>query len=366
MAALGILVSIVLPAILFAAVNLQLSQHLTSSAKAKAVRFDVFTGWATVQGLTITQPSGFGGDLFLDLPEIKVKVAVRSLLGSSWIIDEVMVTGATARLIRRKDGKVNVAGLFRTAEGKPGEAGASKPIHIKKIIVKNVTVRYTDLALSPEPVDVRIIQCDAVITDVFLDPVRIPESFLLGKMKVTAKILQPGFTDAPLGIIAQFGRLTFDQPIPTATVAVRLAGLELKPLQAVIPQGMSQIIGGDIVDVNVDAAMMAEELECRVAIVTPAGNSVRLKVGGTPRQPVVDNGSIWGALENRAGEAGMNALGNIAGKCEDLGNVVLALGVGMGSGVRKTNPIVVNRDQAQVWRADIQRRWSRSWEDACK
>ena len=419
---LGTGVRIALPVLLVAVGNSRLSRHLTSAAKLKTVDLGLLDYRVTVQGLTVNQPDGFGGDLLLDLPEATVKVAVSSLFGSPLTVDEVMIADSTLRLIRDRDGKVNVACLLRPAEGGPEAAGAPKPVHIKRIVVKNVTVQYTDLALSEEPVDVTINRVDAVITNLHLDPARSGEHSLPGRAELTAHIVQPGFPDAPLGVVARFGYLNPGQPIPAAHAAIRLAGLELRPWHALMPRGVSQAIGVDIMDFNVDVALAAELLDCTVAIVTPAGDALRLKVGGTPRQPLVEAGGIRGMLGDRAREAGLNTLENAVGTGRELGRTAVSSGVAVGKGAGetvwglatgllrtatsvangntsaagadlrdtasaavtnaagmlgktgasvvtgavKTGSATAGGDRDQVWRADTQQRWDRSWKEACK
>jgi hypothetical protein len=173
-------------------------------------------------------------------------------------------------------------------------------------------------------------------------------------------------------------------------------------------------------DVNMDVAMTAEMLDCTVAIVTPAGDSVSLEVGGTPRRPVVDEDRMRSIRGDRAGEAGLNALRNVGGTGKELGGTafssVATVGKGTGkmlggfviglfktvssvsqgrvseagtglrdttwatvtdtagmlgntvaclaAGARKTGAAAGGGDRNQVWRADVQRRWVRSWEQA--
>ncbi|OGV76438.1 MAG: hypothetical protein A3K18_12790 [Lentisphaerae bacterium RIFOXYA12_64_32] len=409
-------VRLALPAMLVAVANKQFSKCLTLPVKLNAVHLGVLAGRVTFEDLAVRQPDGFGGDLLLKTPEVEVKVAGWSLLGSALTVDEVIVTDLTVHLVRDKEGKVNLAGLLRPQKWN------SKPIHFKKITVRNSTVQYTDFAAGNEPLDVTIAPFDGVITDVYLDPARSTEHSLPGRAEVTARIVQPGFSDALLGIVARFGYIDPDQPVPPTNAAIRLGGLELQPLHAVVPPGMPREIGGDVMDVNLDVAMTAEMLDCTVAIVTPAGDSVSLKVGGTPRQPVVDEDRMRSMRGDRTDEAGLNALRNVGGTGKELGGTafssVAAVGKGTGKmvggfviglfktvssvsqghmsgagtglrdttwatvtdtagmlgntvaclakGARRTGSAVVGGDRDQVWRADVQRRWSQSWEEACK
>ena len=133
-------VRLALPAMLVAVANKQFSKCLTLPVKLNAVHLGVLAGRVTFEDLAVRQPDGFGGDLLLKTPEVEVKVAGWSLLGSALTVDEVIVTDLTVHLVRDKEGKVNLAGLLRPQKWN------SKPIHFKKITVRNSTVQYTDFA----------------------------------------------------------------------------------------------------------------------------------------------------------------------------------------------------------------------------
>jgi hypothetical protein len=419
---LGIGVRFALPRLVVAVGNNRLAKHLTCPPKVTAVHLGLLDYRVTIQGLRVKQPDGFDGSLFLDLPEVRFRLAVSSVFSSPLTVDEITVVGATVHLIRDRDGTLNMTRLLHPAGGRSESAWARRPMHIKRIAVRDSILRYTDLALSEEPVDITINQLEAVITDVYREPARSWEHSLLGRAEMTARMIQPGFSDAPLGIIVRFACLDSEQPIPVANAALRLAGLELQPWHALLPQSVSQAVWGDVLDMNVDLAMAAEMLDCVVAIVTPAGDALVMKVGGTPRQPLVSEGSRRGMVGDRALEVGSNALKNAAGAGGELGrtgfSTVAAAGKGAGTliagiatglfktatsvshgdmsaagadlwdtasasatntvdmvgntgaklwtGAMKSGSAAGGGDHAQVWRADTQRRWTASWEQACK
>jgi hypothetical protein len=227
-------------------------------------------------------------------------------------------------------------------------------------------------------------------------------------------------SDAPLGIIARFGHIDTGRPIPAARGAIRLAGFELQPWHAFLPRGLSQAIGGDIMDINVDTAISADVLDCTVAIVTPAGDALKLKVGGTPRRPHVEQDGIQGIVADRAKQAGFNAMENVADTGKGMGGAAVSsvttagkgagktvwgiatglfetaasastgdvVGTGTGlwdtasggvsntagtigntagsvaSGIVRSGSAAFGGDRNELWRADTQRRWARSWEEA--
>ncbi|MDX9981592.1 MAG: hypothetical protein RBU25_16335 [Lentisphaeria bacterium] len=419
--ALGAGSRLALPIVLVRIGNRELPRHLAAPATLNAIDLGLFDYRATLRGLKINQPDGFGNDLFLDLPEVGVKLVPSSLFGSPLTIEEVNITDLSLHVVRGRDGALNVVRLFQPAV-KPAPTEARKPLHIKRIAVGMLTIRYTDFALAEEPADVMIKCAGAVITDVYLNVAGNGENLLPGRAELTGFLVQPGMADAPLGIIARFGHIDPDQPIPAGCAALRLAGLELQPWHALLPQKLSQTLGGDITDVNVDAAISTDALDCIVALVTPAGDSLKLQVGGTPRQPQVERDDIRGIVADRAREAGMNTLGNIGGTGEELGRTALSTAATAGKGAATTvwetatglfktassvskgdivvggadlfgtlRGVVTNAgnmvgdtgtslitggvqtasavgggDRNELWRADTQQRWARNWEQARK
>lgn len=420
--ALGAGSRLALPVVLVSIGNRELPKHLAASATLKAIDLGLFDYRATLQGLRIHQPDGFGNDLLLDLPEVGVKLVPSSLFGSPLTIEEVNITDLSLHVVRGSDGALNVVRLLQPTAAKPATTEARKPLHIKRIAVGILTIRYTDYALAEDPADVTIICVDAVITDVYLDVAGNGDNLLPGRAEMTGFLVQPGMSDAPLGIIARFGHIDTDQPVPAGRAALRLAGLELQPWHALLRRRLSKTIGGDITDVNVDAAISPDALDCIVALVTPAGDSLKLQVGGTPRQPQVERDDIRGLVADRAREAGMNTLGNIGDTGEELGRTALSTAAAAGKGAAttvwgtatglfktasslskgdivaggadlfgtlretvtnagdmvgdtgtslitggvQTASAVGGGDRNELWRADTQQRWARNWEQARK
>lgn len=420
MVVVGVGVRLALPAALASAAKGRIPKYLAPPASVEAVHLVGLGGRATLRGLRVSQPAGFGDGLLLDLPEATVDVAVLSLLASPLTVREVAITGMTVHLVRDRDGTMNAASLVRSRE-RPEEPAPPKAIHIERIAIRDSSVHYTDLALGEAPLAITICPFDAVITDVYLGPARSREPSLPGGAEVIARLVQPGFPDALFGMIARFGYLDSGQSTPAANAALRLAGLELQPLQGLVPWSVLQAIGSDVLDLNVDVAMADDVLDGTFSIVTPAGNALSLRLEGTPGQPVLDTGDLGGMLRDRAVEAGTSALSNAAGAGQELGGSALSSGAAAGRGagrllkslasglaeavvsvskgnlsaagndlwdatsaaVTDTGEMVgesgarlaegasrtafaaAGGDRDRLWRADTGRRWSQGWAEAC-
>ncbi|MDT8390200.1 MAG: AsmA family protein [Lentisphaeria bacterium] len=419
---LGIVARLVLPGVLVSVGNRKLSKHFAAPAALEDIDLGLLQCRFTVQDLRLNQPDGFGGDLFLNLPEARVNLALSSLFGSPLIVEEVMVADLSIHVVRDKDGTLNVVRLLQPTapEAVTEPAKPPSPIHIKRITAKNMTLHYTDSALDQTPVHITLKGCDVLVTDLYLNMAAVEDSLLPGRAEMTGRLVQPATSNAPLGIIARFGPVGTGRPIPAGRAALRLAGLELQSWYEFLPQGVPQTIGGDIADINLDVAILSDTLDCTIAIVTPAGDALKLHVGGTPRRPLVDPNGVQGMVAERAREAGWNTLGNMGDTGEELGRTALssiaAAGKGAGTtvwgtvtglfktassvskgdmagggkdlldtmqtsvtdaadtvgdsgaslttGIMQTASAVGGGDRNELWRSDTQQRWARSWAQA--
>ena len=416
LAALAIGARLALPALLTGAVQRQLVTTLAVPVQTGIIRLELLDGRATIQGLTVGQPDGFGSAPFLVLQEVTVRVSPWPFRGVPQTIDEVVLTGLAIHLVRDQAGTLNAVCLLRPVE-KPGEAGLGRPLHIRRITIRDLALQYTDSALGEAPLDLHFGQVEAVITDVHLAPAPRGEAALPGRAELTAHLSQTGFAAAPLGLVARFGYLDPKRTPPPTLAALRLAGLELQPLDAFVSRGLPTAMGGDIADLSLDVALSPELLDCTVDLVTPASKALSLKVGGTPRQPLVEPGGWQALLGDRAGEAGLNILKDAGGSGADLGRTALSLGTDTGrgagstlagilkglfrsaanlsrgevsaagsslrdtassavtgtadmlerapahlaAGARHVGSVFRGGDRDAAWRADIQRRWAENW-----
>lgn len=421
---LGIVLRILLSPMIVYIANRQLPKYFASEAKLKEVHLEILGGRATIRGLTIKQPKGYGDDLLIDLPEIKVKVNVWSLFASTLTVDEIIVTELKLHLVRDKDGKMNVANILPPAEErKPEPSEAPKAVRIKKISVRNSSVQYSDSALGKELFDVKAGKVDSDFTNIYLNCVHPQKQTLPGKAELTAHVMQHGFSDALLGIIVRFGYIGPEEPVPALNGAIRLGGLELQTLHAVAAQELPQAIGGDIMDFYADISMAADIMDCKIGIITPTSNTISMNIGGTPYDPLVDRNNFPYILGNRAGEAGFNILKDAAKAGEEIGSASLSslkalaeggekmfkrigtsiynasasvsqgniaeagdnlaqsasgpvsdsaketfdkTGASLSEGVGKAGNAFAGTERSKAWRADVLRRWTASWEAACK
>jgi hypothetical protein len=441
----AIVLRLSLPRAMVGLAKRQTAKHFAPGSQLEKIDLGVLAGRAGVQGFHLDQPEGFGEGPFLEIHAAEVTTQLGSLLSTPLVIERIALRDLSLHLVRNKEGQLNVTRLLRQPESKPAQPSTAtpppstapsatstepppaapdrtpaKPIHIKEILLSNFTLKYTDLSLAQGSLDVTLGQLNAIITDLHLNPARRGEQTLPGHMELTAHLVQPGYADARVGLAARFGGIDPGQPIPAANAVFRLVGLELNPLGSLVPAGLPLVIGGEILDINLDASLSTDVLNCELGIMTPSGNALSLTLGGTPRQPLVNADSIRGILAGRLGQAGVNIVKDAGGAGKQLGGAALSTaasagkgtgkmlrdivtgvakagtsavkgdlpemaknvlgtaagtvtgaagtlvdtGVKLAEGVGKSGSTAVGVERSQTWRREVSQRWTKAWDEA--
>jgi len=178
---------------------------------------------------------------------------------------------------------------------------------------------------------VRIAELDLRLTDLLIDPAADPAAVEPAEAVLTARIVQEPFADGLLGLAARVGPV--GEGIPPANAVFRLGGLELKPLGAVVPVGVSQVLGGSALDLSTDLALASYILDADIEVEVAGGHTLSLPIGGTPDEPEIDPSSLlFGAMLHLGGGVGRLA-GNVGGAGYELaaGAVGTTLVVGEGA-----------------------------------
>ena len=297
-----------------------------------------FRGSLGLGALRIAQPEGFGEGALLSLPRLHVRVAPASLVSSPLVVEEVALDGLEVNIIRNADGTLNTDALSpRKAAAEPPPAPpaepaaekAAQPVLVKRLSIANLSFSYTDRAIgkesapegaapdnppapAPEKVlTVRVKDFDLLLENLLIDPAADPKASAPALLTLTARLLQEPLGDGRLGLFARIGPI--GKGVPPVNGALRLIGLELGPLDAVIPAGTTAALGGDALDLTADFSVAPDLLDCRAAVETNGGKSYSLPVTGTPDKPEFDTSSVLFVVFSRFG-GGVGALaGNLAG-----------------------------------------------------
>jgi hypothetical protein len=269
-----------------------------------------------------------------------------------------------------------------------------------------------------EVLRIQFTSLNLLLTDLLIDPMVDPASVEPASALLTARIVQAPFSDGLLGIDARIGPI--GGGMPAVNAVLRLADLELEPIEVVVPDGAAQILGGSALDISADLALASYLLDCELEIEVSGGHHLSLPIGGTPDKPEVDTSSIlFGVMLHFGGGLG-NLAGNIGGAgyhaAAMIGETTWAVGEGtanvfgsIGGGLFKTvtsaatgdldgaveglsdttvgtaneaasaggNVAEKSADRATAtahsttgedadreWRADTPNRWQKSWDEA--
>lgn len=97
-----------------------------------------------------------GSATFISADQLTFKIALLPLLEKRVVLKEMALDRPVISLSRDKSGLFNISDLL---EGKQGET----PLHIKGIRIKKGSIRFLDLAASPEPVNIALEETDLAL-----------------------------------------------------------------------------------------------------------------------------------------------------------------------------------------------------------
>jgi len=338
---------------------------LGTAASIETLDLALSRGKLSAAGITVYQPAGFEGGPLLSLGEVAVDINMRTLVGGPLSVESASVDRLEVNLVRNKDGILNVATLAggsdtnAPAEPEPeDDEPSSSPtaVAVRELHVRELVFSYRDLAHDP-PLVVHVADCNASVTNLVFDPGNAGEPLLSGNAVLTALLKQPDFHDAFVGLTARFGVLTTDPPPVVA--AARIVGLELKSgVDAVVPPGVIQTLGGSCVDAYVDVTMAVDVLDFRLKLKTE-DNTMPFAIGGTPSDWHIDKSTalfnlvsrptmLVGGVVTDVGSAGVEVVEGAAKTTAAVGKGALSVVGNLGKGVFKTAKGVATADLSEV------------------
>ena len=411
-----VVVRVAVPVAGVAVANRVLPGILGTAASIESLDMVLSRGRASVGGIDVFQPKGFDGGPLFSLGEASVNVSLPSIRKGPLTVESVTVDRLVVNLIRN-DTNAPIE-TKPEVEDETGEPASPMAVAVEKLTVRDLTFSYRDLTYDP-PLVAHVAECNIGVTDILFDPAHLGESPLDAAAILTASLKQPGFHDAYVGLTARLGILTTNPP-PVAAAA-RVVGLELKSgLDAVVPPGVVQTLGGSCVDAYVDLAMAMDVLDVRCDVKTE-DNTMSIAVGGTPLAPKVDKsttlfnlisrpGALVGGVVTDVGSAGVEVVEGAAKTTAAVGLGALKVVGSVGKGVLKTAKGVatadlsdigdglktatvgtvtetaealvdtattavegvgdsataaIGKDDTDAWRDGCRQRWDQLWEEAC-
>jgi hypothetical protein len=314
-------------AIALSTINGQLPAYLNAPARLGAVDIALARGRVTLRDLTIGQPAGFSGEPLLRLDRATAQVRLGSLRGGTIEVTEVSVDHLHAHLIRRAEGTNAVLNALAMLIPQPPAAAPAEPsgpppaIHLRKIRVQNVGLRFDDATLAEQPLSLTVTNLTLSADGILLDSTAKPDASHAGVATLRMEITQPEnrpnavlFTSARIGVLSS--------NVPPVDLVARLTGLALRTAGPFYYPGMSTGFGGEATDARVDlrigsgATPADASLNGEALLTTSAGQVWPIRVEGTLAAPKLDYGKLAMAFPNLAG----TAVASVAGNATDVVN----------------------------------------------
>lgn len=476
---LTFVIRLALPLVAVRIANHKLPELLNTEATVGSLHLRLLSGGVSIRDLRIAQPEGFGEGDLLRVPEARVRVKLFSLLSGPLTVEEVVCTDWEINLVKNRKGVMNTDVLLPEsspapgpsprpkAEGEGEEGSPGQPILVRVFSIENLSFSYLDRSIAApaaefeeaegktasgegeviildekmkakpaessegkagekaaeedgESLRLRIADLYLLLENLRIDPGASPESIAPAEAVLTARIIQPPFSDGLIGLAARIGPVGGD--LPAINAVGRLGDLELKPIAVVVPNGTAQVLGGSALDVAADLALASYLLDCEIEVEAAGGHVIPLAIGGTPEKPEIDQSSILlGVMLHLGGGVG-HLVGNIGGAGFELAsgatkttwavgkgavNVVGSIGGGLfktvtsaatgdlegtveglsdttvgtagtvgeaaadvagevAEGATSTADSTTGADDDRRWRADTPRRWNEDWSAAQK
>jgi hypothetical protein len=387
---------------------------------------NIFTGRVTLYGLTLQQPDGFGTGRILYAPRIVIDLNRQSLAGDTIRFDEILIDAFELDIRRNSDGQSNLAVISSDIQSRWEENSSvrksgdqRRTFVIDSLTADNFNVFIRRPRLSRKPIVVALILLRADAHGLRFGPASGDSEDSPGHLEITGEIQQPPLVPARIGMISNVEGIGSDRPAIVSSV--RLTGLDLFLLSPVLPSGTGAVLGGDAIDLSVDAAGDKNELTGRIRISTVAGYEHRASLAGTLYKPEIDTddkaiawlasrstGALGNTLRNiwsTGSQAVDSARGVVSGVAEGTVDTVDSFGSGLwkttkglvtldssklGKGVREMKAsvtgdardaifsaggdvmegaadithVATGSEKATRWRQNIPTRWTNSWESA--
>ncbi len=284
-----------------------LSSQMNTEVSLDRLSLSARGGRLALRGFRVAQPQGFGPGNLLELGSLDVEIKTSSLWNKPVRIERVSADGLHVFVVRNKEGLMNVEALAPPSEA-PAEEKAPVPaktapeasketlLVLESLTLEDSFIRYEDASLGDKPLDLVLTNVQVRVEHVQVggagDPARV---------EVRLELVQPE-QDAQLLVLARVGPV--GAGVPAVKAAVRFVGLELGPLGAVVPPGVPQMLGGDALDLSVDAAVsQPDRLAVEILVTMAGGNTYRMPIGGTLEAPEFDESSVLFGVAGRLGGA---------------------------------------------------------------
>ncbi len=313
-----------------------LTRRLGTPVQVEKVRVRPLRGYAEIQKMQIAQPEGFNPHVpLLTISQPGITIRLSELLKKHLNIHEIKVDKVELHVIRNVDGSLNleelIAGMPERPPREPKPPRETYPtLTLSHMTVPDALITYSDFTVTP-PIMLALTNIQVHANTLLFDTVKARTSTNMpGTMRVKAEILQPDYENGYIGFISTIGITSTN--IPAMNAAGRMIGFDIRSIRGLLPPGISTAIGGSNMDVLVDAAVAEEYLRVQNRLQT-SGNTYRLGISGTPREPIIDRSTALFNLITRPGAFITATLGGVADAGMAAGRTVVSTAERAGSGI---------------------------------
>lgn len=329
---------LLLPGIILHQLNNILAKQLTSKAAVTHVELHLLKGYAAINNLSIQQPAGFGTNQLFRSEHASLKISLSSLMGNCTVIEHVMLENAEFNIVKNKQGKLNLGTAVKptvpAAEPTTDDTTKLIDLRIDKITMNSCHFRYIDQSIAESGFTFAVTNISATLNQLRLAPQPIDTISNVANLELTALISQANLRSAPIAIFASIGPVVGTN-IPSVNSAIRVIGLELKPLGITFPS-LKEILGGNALDLVVNTRMTGKMLDCQIEANMDSGQKHKLSITGTPRRPLYDKNQNLGLVIGRTTGLFGNTAGHLASSGMNAANTVMKTTVGVVKGTEKT------------------------------
>lgn len=254
----------------------------------RSISLSPFSGDATVKGITIGQPDGFGEEPIISLDAVKVK-DFSGVFGSAYEVSELKLENLKLLLINNQDQEFNLLKLVEGLSSEDEEEEESDEGEILALLdsfeLDGLEVSFRDYSLGEEGEAFELDMIDGKVEAERIALGAWPE-LEPGKLEFTAKLEQEGDTDSDIAFYAKLGQL--EGGVLDIDSVMRISALRYDTLYPAIPASASVALGGGGLQLRMVSQIANGQINVLGKIETSSNSRYNLAVVGPLESPEVD------------------------------------------------------------------------------
>lgn len=314
---------------------------------------------ATVRGIEVGQPEGFGEEPLLSLDAVKV-YGISGLLSGKYQISDLKLEGFKVRLINNQEQEFNIASIIETLsseEEAEDETEESEMVALlKHFQIEGLAVSYIDYSLGEGDEAFQMDMIDGKVEATRLAMGTWPD-LEPGEMDFSAKLDQEGELESDITMYARFGQLV--NGLIDMDSVTRISALRYDTLSPAIPASASVALGGGGIQLEMISQLAGEKIHVAGEVKTSGKSHYNMKATGTLEAPEIDlpkkllsvtsrmTGSV-GRVLNSAWSGTGEILSGAAGTVKTVGKETIGAVGSLAKGTGKSLAGVLKGDGEEV------------------